>query len=167
MFIQLYVAKECIFKRRRLPQQQFRRSAYRSFQTWHKKLSKIGVQHLPWRVLFVHPTCCYDDTIHFFHVQQWNRIPFDSEIDFLLQYCLGITQNQQLPKHYHFLVERIYNSCVNLFHSLSLKRDVSSRKNCSWQKHLSAKDKDIFSDPSAPFKPLPKMYKNRKNSTIQ
>ena len=70
----------------------------------------------------------------FFHVQHWNRIPFDSEIDFFLQYCLGITLNQQLPKHYHFLVERIYNSCVNLFHSLSFKRDSIPGKNCSWQK---------------------------------
>ena len=30
------------------------------------------------------------------------------------------------------------------------------------KKHLSVKDKDIFSDPSAPFKPLPNMYKSRK-----
>ena len=101
----------------------------------------------------------------FFHVKHWKRIPYDSEIDFFLKFCLGITQTNS--KEFYYLTQRIHNSCVNLYHSLSLKRDVTPGKQSKWASKLSLKDKDIFHDPSVSFKPLPPPFKPRTVQRLQ
>ena len=72
---------------------------------------------------------------------------------------MGITQTH--CQEYYYLTQRIYNSCVNLYHSLSLKGDVTPGKKSKWANKLSFKDKDIFDDPSVSFRPLPAPFKPR------